>query len=158
MSPEQARGEVDAIDERSDVYCATALFFELVTLRHYLGEPENLQQVLHAIQNEDARVTFSTTSHPTQGAAPAEFIHFVKKGLRRDPGARYQSVTEMIDLLEAALDGRVKVQCPFTLQKRVMRELGRLSDRHPVMVMAGLLSGSLGFVGTLAWTFARAMH
>ena len=52
----------------------------------------------------------------------------------------------------------MKVQCTFTLQKRVTRELGRLSDWHPVMVMAGLLSGTLGFVGTLAWTFARAMH
>jgi serine/threonine-protein kinase len=158
MSPEQARGDVDAIDERSDVYCATALFFELVTLRHYLGDPQDLEQVLSAIKSEEAHVTFGSTSHPSQGPAPAEFIHFVKKGLRKQPAARYQSVTEMIDLLEAALDGRVKVQCPFTLQKRVTREMARFTDHHPAVAMLGFLSVVLGSLGALAWAVAITMH
>ena len=151
MSPEQARGDVDAIDERSDVYCATALFFELVTLRHYLGELESLEQVLRAIQSEEARITFGTTTHPTQGPPPAEFIHFVKKGLQKAPAARYPSVNAMIDLLEAALDGRVKVQCPFTLQKRMTRELSRFTDRHPAVALVGLVSAATGTLGALAW-------
>jgi serine/threonine-protein kinase len=159
MSPEQARGDVEAIDERSDVYCATALFFELITLRHYLGEPENLQQVLHAIQSEEAaRVTFGSTTHPTQGPPPAEFIHFVKKGLQKKPAARYQSVTEMVDLLEDALDGRVKVQCPFTFQKRVTRELGRFTDHHPAIAMLGFLATTLGSGGALVWALFTALH
>src|SRR6201999_3125449 len=76
MSPEQARGEVDAIDERSDVYCATALFYELVTLRHYLGDRESLADVLRAIQSEEPPVgigeVFGYMAHPTQGPPPAE--------------------------------------------------------------------------------------
>jgi serine/threonine protein kinase len=158
MSPEQARGDVEAIDERSDVYCATALFFELVTLRHYLGEPDDLQQVLHAIQNEEARVTFGSTTHPTQGPPPAEFIHFVKKGLKKDPGDRYRSVTEMIDLLEDALDGRVKVQCPFTLQKRLTRELARFTDRHPAIAMLAFASMVFGSLGALARALVMTLH
>ena len=89
--PEQARGEVDVIDERSDTYCATALFHELVTLRHYLGDRESLMDLLRAIQNEEIRLSFVAFTHPTQGPAPAEFVHFVKKGLSKDPARRYQS-------------------------------------------------------------------
>ncbi len=158
MSPEQARGDVEAIDERSDVYCATALFFELVTLRHYLGEPQDLNQVLHAIQSEEANVSFGATTHPTQGPPPAEFLHFVKKGLKKDPRARYQSTTEMIDLLEAALDGRVKVQCPFTLQKRLTRELSRFTDRHPAIALLAFVSGGAGVVGALVTALRVVLH
>jgi serine/threonine protein kinase len=158
MSPEQARGDVDAIDERSDVYCATALLFELVTLRHYLGEIDTLEKVLHAIQHEEARVTFATTTHPTQGLPPAEFIHFVKKGLQKNPAARHASATAMIDELEAALDGRVKVQCPFTLQKRLTRELARFTDRHPALSLAGFVSATLAAIGGLAWAAVAAGH
>jgi serine/threonine-protein kinase len=158
MSPEQARGDVDAIDERSDVYCATALLFELVTLRHYLGELESLEQVLHAIQNEPPRVSFAAMTHPTQGPPPAEFIHFVKKGLQKEPAARHASVNAMIEHLEAALDGRVKVQCPFTLQKRMTRELARFTDRHPAVALMGFASMTLGTVAALAWAAVAACH
>jgi serine/threonine-protein kinase len=151
MSPEQARGDVDAIDERSDVYCATALFFELVTLRHYLGDRDSLAEVLRAIQEEELRLSLATLVHETQGPVPAEFVHIVKKGLRKAPGERYQSVTEMTDLLEAALDGRIHVQCPFTLQKRMTRELTRFTDRHPLLAMATFLTTGLGTMGVLAW-------
>jgi len=158
MSPEQARGDVDAIDERSDVYCATALLFELVTLRHYLGEVQSLEQVLHAIQHEPARVTFVATTHPTQGPPPAEFIHFVKKGLQKDPAARHASVNVMIDELEAALDGRVKVQCPFTLQKRLTRELARFTDHHPAVALLGLTSATLGAIAGLTVAAVALWH
>jgi serine/threonine-protein kinase len=158
MSPEQARGEVDSIDERSDVYCATALFYELVTLRHYLGDRESLADVLRAIQAEDPPLWFTSMAHPTQGPPPAEFIHFVKRGLKKDPGARYQTVDEMIDYLEDALDGRVHVLCPFTFQKRVTRELARFTDRYPLMAMATFFSSGLLFVGAIVWAVVLTLH
>jgi serine/threonine protein kinase len=157
MSPEQARGDIEAIDERSDVYCATALFYELITLRYYLGERASLSEMLHAIEHEDPDMWFSA-AHPAQRTLPAEFLHFVRKGLQKKPADRYQSVTEMSSLLEAALDGCVRVQCPFTLQKRMIRELGRFADRHPVVLSASLFSGTLGFVAALAWAVFVTFH
>jgi hypothetical protein len=93
-----------------------------------------------------------------QGSPAAELGHFVKKGLQKDPAARYQTVTAMIDLLEATLDGRVKVQCPFTLQKRMTRELSRLADRHPIAFMYTLLFGTLGSVALVAWALVVTLH
>jgi serine/threonine-protein kinase len=154
MSPEQARGDVDSIDERSDVYCATALVYELITLKHYLGERDSLVDVIRAIQHEEPPSWFTAMTHSTQGPPPAEFIHFVRKGLKKNPDERYQSVTEMIDLLEAALDGRNEVLCPFTLQKRLTRELARFTDRHPFLSM-GAFVGVFVSVGALVWDVIR---
>lgn len=97
-------------------------------------------------------------THPTQGPPPAEFIHFVKKGLQKDPSDRYQSINEMIDLFEAALDGRVRVQCPFTAQKRMTQELARFADRHPFFAMATFLSAAVGSVGALVWALILTLH
>jgi serine/threonine-protein kinase len=158
MSPEQARGDVDAIDERSDVYCATVLFYELVTLQHCLSEPESLAALLAAIQHEEPRLSFGAMTHPTQGPPPAEFIHFVKKGLKKNPAERYQSITEMVDILEAALDGRVRIQCPFTAQKRFTRELARFADRRPVVALFTFLSVAAGFAAVVVRAVLATLH
>ncbi len=142
MSPEQARGEVETIDERSDIYSACALFYELLSLRHYLGERENLTAMLLAVQSEMPSFTFAGTTHAAQGSPPAELLHFAHRGLEKDPAARFASVREMIDQLEATLDGRVKVQCPVTFTKRLTRELGRFVDRRPLVAMNLLFGGA----------------
>jgi serine/threonine protein kinase len=159
MSPEQARGEVETIDERSDIYCACVLFHELMTLRHYLGEPESLAAMLAAIQNDPPELFWNQVTEALQGPVPAEYLHFVKRGLQKDPAARFQNVEQMVEQLEAALDGRVKVECPVTFTKRAARELGRFVDRHPRTAMNLLFGGALCLVGIVAWAvvmFVRA--
>ena len=158
MSPEQARGEVEKIDERSDIYCATVLFAEWMNLRHYLGEPQNLAELLDAIKNRPAPTARSGSTHPTQGSTPAEYLHFIERGLQKDPAARFQSVAEMIAFLEDVLDGRVHVQCPVTLTKRFTRELGRFTDRHPMIAMNAFFLGSLSLVALLAWSIFAAIR
>ncbi len=158
MSPEQARGDVDAIDERSDVYCASVLFHELITLRHYLGDRESLPAMLAAIQHETVDVIQGLAPHPANGPAPAEYLHVVRRGIEKDPGARFQSVGEMIDELQAALDGRCKVQCPVTLTKRVTRELGRFVDRNPRAGMSLFFGGALALLAWISWTVYATMH
>ncbi|HEX4513643.1 MAG TPA: serine/threonine-protein kinase [Polyangiaceae bacterium] len=158
MSPEQARGEVEKIDERSDIYCATVLFHELMTLRHYLGEPSNLAELLKAIQEVPPTSPHNYAPHPIQGNTPAEYCHFLFHGLQKDPAARFQNVTEMIQLLQETLDGKVKVQCPVTLTKRFTRELGRFTDRNPRIAMSAFFGGSIGFVALLAWSIFAAIR
>jgi serine/threonine-protein kinase len=158
MSPEQARAEVD-IDARSDVYSACALFYELVSLRHYLpGSHTTLSSLLVAIASDTPGFTFHDTSHPMQGPPPAELLHFLAKGLRKDPAERYESAREMIDVLEAALDGRVKVQCAITFTKRTTRELGRFVDRRPIAALYLFLGTVVAFVAMAAFSIAMALR
>ncbi len=158
MSPEQARGDVEAIDERSDVYCATVLFHELITLRHYLGDKDSLPAMLKAIESEPPNLSHGALGQPIQGLPPAEVLHFARKGLQKDPAQRYQSVGEMIAIIEANLDGRVRVQCPYTFQKRVLRGLARFADRHPMVLLQTLFWGSIGVVALVAWSLFVTLH
>ena len=56
------------------------------------------------------------------------------------------------------IDGRINVQCPFTLQKRMTRELTRFTDRHPLLAMATFLATGLGTMGILAWAVLVILH
>jgi serine/threonine protein kinase len=157
MSPEQSRGEVETIDERSDIYCATALFFELMTLRYYLGDQQNLAAMLRAIQ-EDLPDFHDLKGHPTQGPIPAEFQHVLQRGLAKRPADRYQSAGDMIWVMQAALDGRMAVQCPWTFTKRLTRGIGHFIDRHPVLGMSVFWSSLLLFVGLAVWSVIAAVR
>jgi serine/threonine-protein kinase len=148
MSPEQARGAVDAIDERSDLYSACVLFNELVTLRHYMEDRTTMSAMLEAIIRGDFELNYFGKVQPVQGQTPPELYHFCARGLKRDPAERWQSATQMIDELSAILDGRVRVQCPFTLSKRIAREASRLIDRRPIVAIGMFGFGAL----VVAWS------
>lgn len=95
LSPEQARGEV--VDERSDIYSAGCLLFELLT-----GQ---------APFNGDSAVSlaYQHVSEPPPvpssiaGDIPPELDRVVLKALAKDPNARYASAADMeVDLVRAA--------------------------------------------------------
>jgi serine/threonine-protein kinase len=132
MSPEQARGEIDKIDVRSDLYSACVLFHELLGLRHYLADKDSLEKLLAGVTSESFDSCWKLMNLKYPGAAPpAEYGHLLAKGLKKNPEERFQSAGEIIALLEQILSGRCPVQCPITLTKRSYRELGRVVDRRP---------------------------
>jgi serine/threonine-protein kinase len=150
MSPEQARGEVDALDARSDLYSAAVLFHELVFLRHYLDGRETLHAVLEAISGEQFDfVRLGGLRHPRAVVAP-ELVHFVARALQKDRDARFASTDDMLAELERMQAGLVRVQCHATFAKRFTRELGRLIDRRPHL-------GSLLVTGSALLVVAAAI-
>src|SRR5262249_53581989 len=46
MSPEQSRGENDRLDERSDVFSACVMFYELLSLHHPFGGRRSVPDVI----------------------------------------------------------------------------------------------------------------
>jgi serine/threonine-protein kinase len=143
MSPEQARGE--AVDVRSDIYSLSVLLHELLCLKHYLSE-----QTQH---ERPASPTFTPSPH--QPPTPADLSHFVAKGLEKDPAKRYQTVTEMMDRLDARDEGLIPIQCPITFTKRTSREVLRLLDRHPTLFMTVMAFTVLSATGLTVW---RLLH
>ena len=153
MSPEQAGSRPNSVAPASDIYSATVLFHELLSLRHYLSDCHNVQQLLIAIAWE--RFAFQrllSIHHPEHNPPPAELIHFLTKGLAKDPADRYQSVDEMLNELQAIRDGRCRVKCPATLAKRMTNEVGRALGRRPVISMLTFYSVVLIILGCVGVT------
>jgi eukaryotic-like serine/threonine-protein kinase len=155
MSPEQARGE--PVDVRSDVYSLSVLLHEFLCLKHYLSNQTTLEGVVQAVQHEQPPSPTFTKS-PHQPPTPADLSWFVAKGLEKDPAKRYQTVTEMIERLDARDEGVIPVQCPITFTKRTTRGALRLLDHHPSLVMAFLSLMMLAFLGGTGFGVWHLLH
>ena len=150
MSPEQARGKNRELDVRSDIYSVCVLFYELLTLRHYLHDKKNVRTMLIGVLNEEPALAYSVSS-PYQSAVPAELSHFVRKGIEKDPSKRYQSVQEMITRLQNNREGELEIQCSSTFVKRASYGLIHLVDRHPTGTAGALSVLGLALLVGVVW-------
>jgi hypothetical protein len=141
MSPEQARGDVQHIDERTDVFALGALLFYVLAGRHpYTGT--TLAELL-----EQAR---SGTMLPLDGEVPPALREICLRALAKDPKDRFANATELADALEASTaealaGGRGAVRW-LTGGLSVLAMLGLVS----VMVSAWRFSPSFEALGNSA--------
>lgn len=96
MAPEQAAGNNDAVDARTDVFCLGATLYFAVT-RQAPYEASNLgdsmEAALHGRFADPARV------HPGV-ALPGELCAILRRAMALDPGGRFAAVGELSAALE----------------------------------------------------------
>ncbi|MGZ3474989.1 MAG: serine/threonine-protein kinase [Polyangiales bacterium] len=148
MSPEQALGRTRELDERSDIYSATLLFVELMTLSHPYANKKTVQELLVAQAKEEISAE-TLRDLAFQSQLPMEFVWFAIEGLDKNPTARFQSVAEMERQLSRILSGKVRMQCHVTATKRVLQEIIHWIDRHPLAFTAMLFLTTLGMLASL---------
>ena len=160
MSPEQARGEVASLDERSDVYALAVMFHELLTLEHYLASKSGVAECVAGVLRDPVPPAY-TVENPHQGRVPVELAHFITHGVGKAREERYPSVTAMIERLQAIRDGKVPVECGVTFVKRMGAESMHAVDRNfkAAFVVAGMAT-ALGLVGlaTVVWRVVAALR
>jgi len=101
MAPEQARGLINSIDERSDVYSLGAVLYEILTgAPPYTGE--SAQEVLEKVVSFSPLPVLQAASE-----APPELAGICDKALRKDPAGRYQSASELADDVQRFVTGRL---------------------------------------------------
>ena len=99
MSPEQARGEKDKIDARSDIFSlGAALYYSLTGQSPF--KDSDLYQVLNRVINKD----------PLPPTRMAQNLHrdletICMKCLEKEPARRYQTVQELAEDLRRFLEG-----------------------------------------------------
>ncbi len=99
MSPEQAEGKVEEIDERSDVWCLGAVLYELCTGRPPYEGINPFDVLAKILKHPPAPV------RSLEPEVPAELVTVVEKCLQRDRSARYTGAAELAADIESWIKG-----------------------------------------------------
>ncbi len=130
MSPEQARGEVSALDRRTDVYSLGATLYHLVTGRPPIGGSNPLE-VLSAI---------ATVEVPTMRSLgldlPRDLEAITLKCLEKDRSKRYGSAKAFAEDLDRFLAGEPVHAHPTGLWYWIQRKV----QKHRQLVVSGALA------------------
>ena len=101
MAPEQARGEIDQISERTDVYALGAIFYEILT---YLPPYEGATMDILLRVQQGRSVVPPERRAPDRDVSP-ELSAICMKALSKIPRSRYANVSEMHDDISRWHDG-----------------------------------------------------
>ncbi|MBI4470885.1 MAG: serine/threonine protein kinase [Acidobacteria bacterium] len=125
MAPEQALGQTERIDERTDVYALGATLYFLLTGRPPF-EPSHASDVRE-------RVVHDTPHRPREldGNIPRPLEAICLKAMAKDRRLRYRSAGELAEDAARYLDGR-PVQA---YRENLLERAGRWMDRNRFMML-----------------------
>ncbi len=103
MAPEQARGEIDRIDERSDVYGLGAILYQILALERPF-EAGDLLDLLRRVEKGHRKPPSERSRAPWP--VPPELEAVVETAMAREPDDRYPSVLDLADDVRAYVAGR----------------------------------------------------
>ncbi|MCA8918338.1 MAG: protein kinase, partial [Planctomycetes bacterium] len=129
MSPEQARGDLDEIDEQSDVYALGAVLYQILSGRAPFEGPVAgliIQQVLHS-----KPLRLSAVSPD----CPPELEALVEHGMAKDKSDRLKSALEFASEVKAYRDGRTLQSYSYSARELAWRWVAR----HKRSVITGVV-------------------
>lgn len=146
MSPEQAAGNRDELDHRTDIYSLGVTLYELLTL-HPAIVGDGYREMLNNVALHDP--PSPRTVDPT---LPVELDTIIRKAIAKIPAERYARAGDFADDLQAWLDDKPIAAKPPTALERLSKWRRRNSG---LVAVAGifLLLATLGFAATtlLIW-------
>lgn len=149
MAPEQARGEISAIDRRSDVFGLGTILFQILT-----------NQRLH--QDESATTALARTSIGDLGDAlvrlaaadgPVELIELCRQTLQVERESRPKSAAELVERLQA-----VQTNLRERLERSKVESFQRQESirRQRMLGAAAVALAAVVAVGAWAFAFQRS--
>jgi WD40 repeat protein/serine/threonine protein kinase len=164
MSPEQARGEIEHVGVRSDVYSVGAMLYHLLA-GHMPYVPPGVRPSAHAVW----RWVIEGPPRPLHGIRPdlpAELVAICEKAMARDAERRYADTMQVAEDILAYLEGRVvrayETGAVAEFRKWVARNRGMAAASAAAILLAIGGLAAVGFVqrrgkqeALMGWALAR---
>ncbi|MCC6486752.1 MAG: protein kinase, partial [Candidatus Hydrogenedentes bacterium] len=144
MPPEQARGEIDSITERSDVYSLGAVLYSILAGRFpYRGK--SAADVLRQVLAQEPEPIESIEPH-----APPELVAVCRRAMQRDPEKRYANGKELAEEVGRFLSGALVGAYEYSIGEH----LSRFAKRHKTALGTAAACVAV-LVGFAVFSFAR---
>jgi serine/threonine protein kinase len=142
MSPEQARGEIETLDVRSDIYALGAILYHILALR-----PPVTGRTAMEVVGKVAEGHVEPLSAPKDRNLPDSLVAVVRKAMAFDRGGRYPRVEDLQRDLTAYQTGFATSAENAGLGKQVILALKRhkavsTSIAAALVVLAAVVAGS----------------
>ncbi len=144
MSPEQARGEMQLLDRRTDVYSLGATLYDLLAGQPPFGKGPNDEILLSLLVAEPKPL------RDLKHGVPADLDAVVMKCLEKDPADRYESAKALADDLMRYLDGEAVMARRSSLVYRLQKK----AQKNKILV-ATLIVAAIAII-VLSAIFIRA--
>lgn len=117
MSPEQARGDWEKIDTRTDIYSLGTSIYAMLT-----GKPPFMGKspidVIDKVINEEP-----VAPSKLRSSIPKDIDSICLKAMEKDPDKRYQTTYEMLDDIRNYLNGRPVKAKHYSFKEKTLRSL-----------------------------------
>jgi len=145
MSPEQAEGEHDILDHRSDLYSLGLILFELVTFHRAINGKTTEQVMMKARRGH----IDPPPAYGKQADDQEQLLAIVKKATQYMPEDRYATVADFADDIRRFMHGEAIKARPESRKQKIMRWVTQHRKAAVNIVLYSVLASFLSIVAIL---------